>query len=454
MQPPLAEPEPRTIQLPGWSRTLTPDNLEFSIEDGEITGIRVHPGEHYDEGRVRFSCPASGPFCSVQIRRTGDTLEILNTQGRVTAEIIPPTKASGLVADGLTTVRAEVGIDYNVPRAIAYQGSLTDTSANTQEFESFAVRQYGKVVTDDDNFHAHGHVAVFADPQSPNGRKYVFLRDEDHALTTFDTGLTLPDRRPHAVGTVDQVTPVALPALDGFTGAELSEGTLHAHIWSDLDGVDHTDWRGFGYWLDTSGDGQLGTFGITGHVWEAGETGNVRRPDETDFPHLNDLTGTASYEGPAAGLHSKAGAVNLFTATATLTANFDTAEHGVTREYPGYKGRVTGRVHTIVSGGEPLAGEILLNGLAGSPDGSNVARTHAETGEGSDRRFYAHIEGVTAMGENGGAGFWQALFTGVRQTGVPDTENYPSGLVGTFGATRGTDENVENFMGGFAAGKQ
>ncbi len=452
MQPPLAEPEPRTIQLPGWSRTLTPDNLEFSIEDGEITGIRVHPGEHYDEGRVRFSCPASGPFCSVQIRRTGDTLEILNTQGRVTAEIIPPTKASGLVADGLTTVRAEVGIDYNIPRAIAYQGSLTDTSMNTQEFESFAVRQYSQVVDDDD--HDHGQVVVLADPQNPSQHKYVFQRDADKALTTFDTSLTLTDRRRGEVDTVVTVSPVALPALDGFTGVELSEGAISAHIWSDQAGATHTDWQGFGYWLDTSGDGQLGTFGITGHVWEAGETGDVRRPDETAFPHLNDLTGTASYEGLAAGLHAKAGAVNLFTATATLTADFNTAEHGVTREYPGYKGRVTGRVHTIVSGGEPLSGEILLNGLADSPDASNVERAHAETGSGRDRRFYAHIEGVTAMGENGGAGFWQALFTGVRQTGVPDTENYPSGLVGTFGATRGTDENVENFMGGFAAGKQ
>ncbi len=450
-QPPRADPQPREIQLPGWSHTLTPDNLEFSIEDGEITGIRVHPGSHYEEGRVRFSCPASGPFCSVLIRRTGNTFEITNTQGRVTAEFIPPTKASGLVAGGLNAVRADVvpSQDYNVPRAIAYKGSLSDDSMNVQEFESFAVRQYGKVVSDDD----HGQVLVLADPQNPGQHKYVFQRDEDKALTTFETDLTLTDRRRGEVDTVDQVIPAALSSLDGFTGVDLSEGTTSVHIWSDLADATHTDWKGFGYWLDTSGDGQLGTFGITGHVWEAGPTGNIRRPDETDFPHLNDLTGTASYEGPAAGLHAKAGAVNLFTATATLTADFDAVERDVTREYPGFKGHVTGRIHSIVSGGEPLSGEILLNNPVGVT-GSNVARTHAETGDGRDRRFYAHIEGATAMEEGGSAGFWQALFTGERQTGVPDEQNYPAGIVGTFGATRGAGENMENFMGGFAAGKQ
>lgn len=442
------------IQLPGWAYTLTPNNLEFGIRDTEGYVLYLDRGNSGVIGRVRFFCASTGDPCRVQIFRSGNNFDI-TYEGTVTAKILP-TKISNLVAGGSNAVRQEVRCctDYSVPRVITYKGSLTDDSADPQEFESFAVRQYGKVVTDDDNFHAHGQVVVFADPQSPNGRKYVFLRDEDRALTTFDTGLTLPDRRPHVVGTVDQVTPVALPALDGFTGVELSEGTLHAHIWSDLAGATHTDWRGFGYWLDTSGDGQLGTFGITGHVWEAGETGDVRRPDETDFPHLNALTGTASYEGPAAGLHAKAGAVNLFTATATLTADFDAAGHGVATENPGYKGRVTGRVHTIVSGGEPLAGEILLNGLADSPDASNVARTHAETVARGPRRFYAHIEGATAMGENGGAGFWQALFTGERQTGVPDAENYPSGLVGTFGATRGAGENVENFIGGFAAEKQ
>lgn len=54
----------------------------------------------------------------------------------------------------------------------------------------------------------------------------------------------------------------------------------------------------------------------------------------------------------------------------------------------------------------------------------------------------------------GGAGYWRATFAGERQTGVSDAANYPGGIVGTFGATRGAGADKESFSGGFAAEKQ
>ena len=143
------------------------------------------------------------------------------------------------------------------------------------------------------------------------------------ALTRTGSTSTLSTKNPRA--SFDRVR----GPRDGWKGVELQEeGSSSRHyteLFSDIEDAADTDYLTFGYWLRESKEKSPSP--ASNYSLLIGAGGND--PFETD--KLAGLTATATYEGPATGLHMKkdtataAPVFDYFAATARLTADFGNA---------------------------------------------------------------------------------------------------------------------------------
>ena len=108
--------------------------------------------------------------------------------------------------------------------------------------------------------------------------------------------------------------------------------------------VPDQDWMVYGAWMTTPDDAANGTHGIgilfNGFDAYAGH-GAANVFDATD---TNGLHGTATYSGGAAGIYVDGTATGLFTAEATLTANFDVNANGALDPAPANDYSIAGRI--------------------------------------------------------------------------------------------------------------
>lgn len=213
-------------------------------------------------------------------------------------------------------------------------------------------------------------------------------------------------------------------------------------------------WLSFGVWLTEGTATPVHTFGAFA------DGGTPVLQDGTPIG----MTGTATYEGSAAGLHSTPTAAEFFSADATLTANFDVKDDTSNAAAAG--GTITGRIHSIVSGGQSMSGSIYLDVASGTPNNANVDddgafNGRARMGTGTTDTLTGDVdypyEGTWA------GQFYNAVADNPRTAAMENLTTPPDSVAGTFGVshtdmmgtpTDTTDDETSSFVGGFGAHKQ
>ena len=429
--PPVAEQPTQTAlrpldddDLPGLTQAL-----EEGLATGQVRSFSLPGGESWIVGRVRFSCRGSGE-CQVDIQRKSANLIDIEYSGRVTAEVLATRllavantrSAQGNAVRKVGGYLKEATRD-TVPSEVMTGGVGMDKAGVTSAFfiqnPSFVqipstYRKSGGVP----DTNAGRFDLAQAQVNHPQGgaREYIFQRTATNSFKTGDTG----------------VTQDSLPSIGIFEGAALrkdSDGT-HVHMWSNrAEGAD-PDYLTFGYWLDST---SFGAFSMgAGRGWTDGLSGNA----VARFNTFKGLTGSATYRGPAAGLHATAQEVRQFTARADLTANFGDATEA---------GSLSGRIHSIVSGGAALSSSYNIGLL--SKEFKNFSSTN-------NPKDIVIDSGVTRSFAGAGTGHWEAVPVGPRPTTGADSAKHPPAFIGTFGVSVGTGGTQESFVGAFATEKE
>ena len=224
----------------------------------------------------------------------------------------------------------------------------------------------------------------------------------------------------------------AVTAIAGytFTGSRAAVEAVTA-----ADATENNDYLAFGLWLEESDDGNTDTFG----AFAVGGT-------DYAVNVANAVTGTAVYNGVAAGAHHKTGeGVNWFGGDASLTANFGAADAA---------GTVSGSISNIrVNGGAAMSTTPLYLGQATLSDGSATFNGAAFMGAATAPGASTHEFDGTWSGS-----FFGATPNDADTPDVNESITAPLAAAGTFGVTKsmgtGDDMVVESFVGSFGAEKE
>ena len=307
------------------------------------------------------------------------------------------------------------------------------------------------------------HITVYTNiesPRKPFGNVYTL--DEANALTVdFAThsmrvrssGFPLPDfDREYSteeelsfpgtfhgvVGTYECTTPPCTVSTDGDGMLSSTGGTwtftldsaLAAETMIDLPDADHLY---FGWWLKEPADSD------GAYAFRTFSGGTVPFAVGQKFTSSNNdgLLGTASYRGRAAGRYVtkdftggvlSGGTAGVFTAAATLAANFGGGDIAVNDQF-NIRGSVTEFMD--VGSGRPLEGwSVTLNTVDLAPGSASFGGTAGGT-------TTAELGGVTGMGTWEGAFFGNARADGKPGSvaGVFDAHLPAAHISGGFGAT-------------------
>ncbi len=263
-----------------------------------------------------------------------------------------------------------------------------------------------------------------ADGQSSVGGYFIAEYDPDGTLQFSSELQFLTSGERSRVTTSDPEattkTLTSVPAA-GWKGVELQADTNSWHnytdLFSDIESNADTDYLAMGYWLRERRERSTTR---TNYVLAIGAGGN----DPFQDGNVDGLTGTATYEGPATGIHmikenaSAAPVFDYFDATARLTADFGDANSA---------GSVSGTiVDGMTVGGEPVP----------------VLTLESASFVSSRRSFYGNTSG------NGLTGQWGGKF---YSNGAAATD-YPGSAAGTFGAK--TSDDLQSLIGAFAVYEQ
>ena len=181
------------------------------------------------------------------------------------------------------------------------------------------------------------------------------------------------------------------------------------------------------------------------------------------------VTGTAVYEGSAAGVYTAGSSVDYFHADATLNADFgaiDTdAEKATDPPADTTLGTITGMIHNIVAGGVAMSDAIHLNNLAGT---GNISADGGFSGDARMGTRKVEVVDNVATVTYPYNGIWRGQFYNgtaddADTADVNESHAAPGSAAGTFGVTRtdnmGTpdddsDDVTRSFVGAFGAHKQ
>ena len=201
----------------------------------------------------------------------------------------------------------------------------------------------------------------------------------------------------------------------------------------------------FGVWLQEDGDGsgtpQFGAFAAAGNAVTADTYGGAV------------VTGTARYEGDAAGVYTQGSSVDYFQGSATLTAKFgDAPETGDDTDL----GTITGTIHTIMAGGVLTGDVIHLNDGDSDTTTSNISATGAITGD-ARMDFKETVDDVTSYHHNGSwsGQFYNGTADDDDTANVDESHVAPGSVAGTFGVTGTVGEGAAavttSYVGAFGA---
>ena len=222
--------------------------------------------------------------------------------------------------------------------------------------------------------------------------------------------------------------------------------------------LDDATYLVFGVWLtETAGasdtDPNVYTYGAFANGGTGVATGGLPAT----------VKGTATYNGSAAGLHSKPTGADFFHGDATLTANFDVKDTAGD-EVDG--GSIHGRIHNIVSGGTAISESIHLDVTPGTALAANITADGTFTGRA--RAGAGTTSGLTGATSYPFNGTWQGNFynpavDNPRTLAVDESLTPPGSVAGTFGVAHtddmgtpldATDDETQSFVGAFGAHKE
>ena len=224
--------------------------------------------------------------------------------------------------------------------------------------------------------------------------------------------------------------------------------------------VPDQDWMAYGAWLTTpdaaAGDHRIGVFFNGMDVW-------TPATDALDAGTANGLRGTATYSGGATGVYVDGDDSGLFTADATLTANFDKASTGA--KVVGTDYMISGRIDNF----RGTDGVYLGDDTQADPNHPTAGNNDWVVELGSAAFDTGGSEGtIAATGTTGSAdgvsweGMWNGQLFGPSGTQTDPLE--PSGVAGQFwaetddlDATNNDDDVADNpvtaVVGAFGATK-
>jgi hypothetical protein len=228
------------------------------------------------------------------------------------------------------------------------------------------------------------------------------------------------------LGDEDEVT-----SIKGYTFSSTGFPTP-VNIVDEVDSTEDMSYLAFGVWLTESSGNNMelktytfGAFADGGAPVAAG---------------LTAVTGDATYQGSAAGVRSRPSAVDFFSASATLNAEFGAANPGA----------ITGRIHGIVAGGVAVGQDIYLDVAPGTTDENIDEATGAFDGRA---RMGQGIIGSDGNPVYPMTGLWNGKFYNAAAGAAPGS------VAGTFGVSRADNDATtmvnesESYVGGFGAHK-
>ena len=201
-----------------------------------------------------------------------------------------------------------------------------------------------------------------------------------------------------------------------FTGTGTTEEVL-VHALDDT-------WLAFGVWLTETVADATNTY-----AFGAFADGGAAIADTGEPATVDSVTGDATYEGKAAGVHSTATEVEFFHGDVTLNAKFgDGTEIGT----------ITGSIHDIMSGGEPVDHDIEL--VVADPGAADPADNIVTAGTFTGRARMMD----TGMDDDSGediyryTGGWSGAFYNhmaddTETADVDESTRAPGSVAGTFG---------------------
>ena len=219
------------------------------------------------------------------------------------------------------------------------------------------------------------------------------------------------------------------------------DATLYTELWTDY-GNDNEDYMVGGWWLIVP-NSLVGDYNYRYGVFARGHKPFTKGVAGGSSAAFSPLTGTATYKGAAAGLHSSSenNIVKVSRLLGKVTINVDF-------EGTGDRGNLKGRIHDLTLDGNRATGEIIFN-TSGDNLGHNIvdsqpASSTTTAGRASYRELLdlGNINGVNYKGR------FVGVFTGARSS---DNTKQPSGITGVIGGT--ATDNSGLFTASFGAKK-
>ena len=393
-----------------------------------------------------------------------DTAETDESAGSVLRVMVDPA-ASGT---GLRFTPEAIPDD---PDTTGTDESMTKTATAIDGLGDF---MHGYSITDDDR-----HVIVFADktqdaapvtevtPLTMSTHTNLTVDLNDHTITDLGTksGDTYTGVTFYELGTVPDDTDAGL----AFMGSLTCPDGVTCNIQTDADG-DVTAITG--YQFTGSRAARAAVEAMTAEqqaaanqgylafgVWlreDANDDGTADDPDFGAFaaggsPVADlavEITGTATYEGSAAGVYTAGETVDWFEGDAELTADFGADDA---------QGTITGMIDNIVAGGNAMSDVILLND-DGTPDDGNMVAGGTFSGD-ARMGTATTVDAVTTYTHNGSwsGQFFNGTADVAATTDVDESEVPPGSVAGTFGVTgtvgMGDDAVTRSYVGAFGAHK-
>ena len=241
-----------------------------------------------------------------------------------------------------------------------------------------------------------------------------------------------------------RVTNGEIVSISGYTFSAAGDVTIPL-----VAPEEDTTWLAFGIWLTETvvADGtNTYTFGAFADGGAAG--GEAGAPATVDS-----VTGDATYQGKAAGVHSTATEVEFFHGDATLNAKFGDGTA---------IGTITGRIHNIYSGGVSVSDSIEL--VVNDPGAQNPAPNILTGGTFTGRARMTDTGEDDSSGEDvyrftgtWGGSFYNHMADDTDTTPLNEATRAPGSIAGTFGvgrpdvATTMDVDETESYVGAFGA---
>ena len=251
-----------------------------------------------------------------------------------------------------------------------------------------------------------------------------------------------------------QVTDGELTAIEGdirfsTTAAQEIVAAVPANLMND--------YLVFGVWLNEADSDSDATNGVQPSFGAFASGGSA--VTSTTYGGA-EVTGTATYNGAAAGVYTAGSGVDYFEGDATLTADFGTPGTEADPEAADDElGTITGMIDNIVAGGKAMDDVIYLN-----DDTHDAANITAAGGFSGDARMGASetADDTITYPYNGSwsGQFYNGTEDDSTTTEVDEKDLPPGALVGTFGVTGtddmgtlddDTDDVTRSYVGGFGA---